>query len=176
MIAEASGRSEIVPATKDGAKVITIRGAEGDRERGVTLLPISEADYDQQRPNTKQRRQQVEDGALALWVTDVLPMEQAPTHRRMEAGEFETNRVRTRRPSQRKRHAQLTRKRVRITSVGEVLQRPCPETRYVLTRSCIRRSMGSDTTALFLPQRVVGQLDTFFRSSAIHCAVHSGPS
>lgn len=78
---------EIVPAAKDGATIITIRGAEGERERGVTLQPISVASYDQQRPKMEQLRQQVEDGALTLRVADVLPMDQAPeAHRRMEAG------------------------------------------------------------------------------------------
>ncbi|GAA4474888.1 NADP-dependent oxidoreductase [Enteractinococcus fodinae] len=87
IIDAAAQTDEVVPAAKDGAKIITIRGAEGERDRGVTLYPISVADYDQQRPKMEQLRQLVEDGDLTLRVADVLPMDQAPeAHRRMEAG------------------------------------------------------------------------------------------
>lgn len=78
---------EIVPAAKDGATIITIRGAKGERERGVTLQPIWVGDYDGRRDKLDELRQQVEDGVLTLRVADVLPMDQAAeAHRRMEAG------------------------------------------------------------------------------------------
>jgi NADPH:quinone reductase-like Zn-dependent oxidoreductase len=87
IIDAAAQTEEIVPAAKDGATIITIRGAKGERERGVTLRPISVADYDQQRSKMEQLRQQVEDGVLTLRVADVLPMtDAAEAHRRMEAG------------------------------------------------------------------------------------------
>src|SRR5699024_10195829 len=54
----------IVSAAKDGATIITIRGAKRERERGVTLRPISVPDYDQQRLKMEQLRQQVEDDVL----------------------------------------------------------------------------------------------------------------
>lgn len=78
---------EIVPAAKDGATIITIRGANGERERGVTLKDIWVVNYDQEHDKLDTLRQQVEDGILTLKVEDVLPKEQAPeAHRRMEAG------------------------------------------------------------------------------------------
>jgi len=78
---------EIVPAAKDGATIITIRGDKGERERGVTLESIWVADYDQEQAKLDQLRQQVEDGVLTLRVADVLPMDKtAEAHRRMEAG------------------------------------------------------------------------------------------
>lgn len=78
---------EIVPAAKDGATIITIRGDKGERERGVTLESIWVADYDQEQAKLDQLRQQVEDGVLTLRVADVLPMDKAAeAHRRMEAG------------------------------------------------------------------------------------------
>jgi len=78
---------QIVPAAKDGATIITIRGAKGERERGVTLRPISVATYDGRRDKLDELRQQVEDGVLKPRVDDVLPMEEAAeAHRRMEAG------------------------------------------------------------------------------------------
>lgn len=78
---------EIVPAAKDGATVITIRGDEGERERGVTLTPIWVRDYDGRRDKLDELRQLAEDGVLTLRVADVLPKDQAgEAHRRMEAG------------------------------------------------------------------------------------------
>lgn len=78
---------EVVPAAKDGATIITIRGAEGERERGVTLRPIWVTEYDQRKDKLEELRQHVENGVLTLRVADVLPMEQAAeAHRRMEAG------------------------------------------------------------------------------------------
>lgn len=78
---------EVVPAVKDGGTVITIRGDEGERERGVTLQPIWVADYDRRHDKLDELRQQVEDGILTLRVADVIPMDQAAeAHRRFEAG------------------------------------------------------------------------------------------
>lgn len=78
---------EIVPAAKDGATIITIRGDDGERDRGVTLQPIWVVDYDGRRDKLEQLRQQAEAGVLTLRVADVLPMDQAAeAHRRLEAG------------------------------------------------------------------------------------------
>lgn len=78
---------EIVDAAKDGATIITIRGAKGERDRGVTFRPIWVTDYDRRTDKLQELRQLVEDGVLTLRVADVLPMDQAPeAHRRMEAG------------------------------------------------------------------------------------------
>lgn len=78
---------EIVPAAKDGATVITIRGENGERERGVQLHDIWVHSYDGEHAKLDMLRQQVENGTLTLRVADVLSMEKAPeAHRRMEAG------------------------------------------------------------------------------------------
>lgn len=78
---------QIVPAAKDHASVITIRGAQGERERGVTLRSIWVTDYDRQQAKLDALRHQVEDGVLTLRVAEVLPKENAAeAHRRMEAG------------------------------------------------------------------------------------------
>lgn len=78
---------EIVPAAKDGATIITIRGDKGERERGVKLQDIWVHSYDGEPGKLDVLRQQVENGTLTLRVADVLPMQQAPeAHRRLEAG------------------------------------------------------------------------------------------
>ena len=78
---------EIVPAAKDGATVITIRGHRGERERGVTCKQIWVSKYDGRRDKLEELRQLAEDGVLTLRVADVLPMDQAvEAHRRLEAG------------------------------------------------------------------------------------------
>ena len=78
---------QIVPAAKDNATIITIRGDKGERERGVMLRSIWVTDYDGEQAKLDTLRQQVEDGVLTLRVADVLPKERAAeAHRRMEAG------------------------------------------------------------------------------------------
>lgn len=78
---------EIVPAAKDGATIITIRGAKGEYDRGVTMRPVVVAKYDRERGKLDTLRQQAEDGVISLRVADTLPKEQAvEAHRRLEAG------------------------------------------------------------------------------------------
>lgn len=78
---------EIVPAVQDNGTVITIRGDEGERDRGVMLQPIVVVAYDREQAKLEELRQQVERGELTLRVADRLPKEQAPeAHRRLEAG------------------------------------------------------------------------------------------
>lgn len=78
---------EIVPAAADGASVITIRGAEGEQERGVTFVPVWVVDYQREHARLDTLRQQVEAGVLTLRVADGLPAEDAAeAHRRLEAG------------------------------------------------------------------------------------------
>lgn len=78
---------EIVPAAKNGATIITIRGDNGERERGVTLKDVWVVNYDGEHTRLDILRQQVENGTITLRVADVLPKEEAPeAHRRMEAG------------------------------------------------------------------------------------------
>jgi NADPH:quinone reductase-like Zn-dependent oxidoreductase len=78
---------EIVPAAKDGATVVTIRGDKGTRDRGVTFwsIVVSKYAYDPQALDTL--RKQAEAGLLTLRVADTLPKEEAAeAHRRLEAG------------------------------------------------------------------------------------------
>lgn len=78
---------EVVPAAKDGATVITIRGDRGERDRGVTLQDIWVVNYDGAQEKLDTLRQLVEDGRITLRVADVLPKEQAAqAHRRLETG------------------------------------------------------------------------------------------
>lgn len=78
---------EIVPAAADGASIITIRGDEGERERGVTFVPIWVVDHHREHDKLDTLRRQVESGVLTLRVADGLPKEEAPeAHRRLEAG------------------------------------------------------------------------------------------
>src|SRR5699024_10957573 len=78
---------EVVPAAKDGATVITIRGDRGERDRGVTLQDIWVVNYDGAQEKLDTLRQLVEDGRITLRCADVLPKEQAAqAHRRLEAG------------------------------------------------------------------------------------------
>lgn len=78
---------EIVPAAKDGAMVVTIRGDKGERDRGVQFwsIVVSKYAYDPEALDTLRR--QAEDGTVTLRVADTLPAEQAAeAHRRLEAG------------------------------------------------------------------------------------------
>lgn len=78
---------EIVPAAKDGATIVTIRGDKGERERGVSFWSIVVSKYAKNPEALDTLRQQVEDGMVTLRVADALPMEQAAeAHRRLEAG------------------------------------------------------------------------------------------
>lgn len=78
---------EVVPAARDGATVITIRGDEGERDRGVSLVPILVVDYHRRQDLLEELRQEVEAGVVSLRVADTLPAERAAeAHRRLEAG------------------------------------------------------------------------------------------
>ncbi|MGO1399039.1 MAG: NADP-dependent oxidoreductase [Brevibacterium yomogidense] len=78
---------EIVPAAKDGATIVTIRGDKGERERGVKFWSIVVSKYAKNPEELDTLRQQAEDGVVTLRVAEALPMDQAPeAHRRLEAG------------------------------------------------------------------------------------------
>ena len=78
---------EIVPAAKDGATIVTIRGDKGERDRGVSFWSIVVSKYAKNPEALDTLRQQAEDGVVTLRVAEGLPMDQAPeAHRRLEAG------------------------------------------------------------------------------------------
>lgn len=78
---------EIVPAAADGARIVTLRGASGDHERGVTFAPILVGEYARERNKLDALRRLTEDGAITLRVAESMPAEQAArAHERFEAG------------------------------------------------------------------------------------------
>lgn len=76
-----------VPAVRDGGKVATVRGFQGEPGRGVTFYPVSVRRYARERAKLDRLRAQVEAGEITLRVADILPAEQAAqAHRMLEAG------------------------------------------------------------------------------------------
>ncbi|GAA4517639.1 NADP-dependent oxidoreductase [Brevibacterium yomogidense] len=87
MIDGAVQLDEIVPAAKDGATIVTIRGDKGERDRGVMFWSIVVSKYAFDPVALDTLRRQAEAGVVSLRVADVLPKEQAAeAHRRLEAG------------------------------------------------------------------------------------------
>lgn len=77
----------VVPAVRDGGGVATVRGFEGERQRGITFHPVFVPKYAREGEKLDRLRQQVEDGQLTLRVAETYPAEQAAdAHRRLEAG------------------------------------------------------------------------------------------
>ena len=77
----------LVPAVKDGATIVTVRGYGEPGPRGVRFHPILVSEYSRAHDKLDALRRQVEDGLVTLRVADVIPMERAAeAHRRLEAG------------------------------------------------------------------------------------------
>ena len=80
-------RRALMPAVRDGATIVTVRGYGEPGERGISFQPILVSEYSRARDALDRLRQQVEDGQITLRVADVIPMEKAAeAHRRLEAG------------------------------------------------------------------------------------------
>ncbi len=78
---------KVVAAVRDGGGLTTVRGFEGEPERGIRFMPTWVRQYDGEHKKLDRLRQQVEDGTLTLRVADTYPADQASeTHRRLEAG------------------------------------------------------------------------------------------
>ena len=76
-----------LPAVKDGGRLTSVRGFEGDGERGIKVLPTWVRRYDGEYEKLDRLRAQCEAGILKLRVADVVPPERAAdAHRRLEAG------------------------------------------------------------------------------------------
>jgi NADPH:quinone reductase-like Zn-dependent oxidoreductase len=76
-----------VPAVRDGGKIATLRGFDGDAERGITYHPVFVRSVAREHAKLDRLRQQAEDGQLTLRVAGTLPAaEAAAAHRRLEAG------------------------------------------------------------------------------------------
>ena len=77
----------LVPAVRDGATIVTVRGYAEPGDRGVRFQPILVSEYSRSREKLDRLRQQVDDGQVTLRVADIIPMEKAAdAHRRLEAG------------------------------------------------------------------------------------------
>lgn len=78
---------ELVDAVRDGGRIATVRGYQGEGERGISFVPVWVRDYAKEPDKLDRLRQQVEDGAITLRVAGSYPKEQAAeTHRRLEGG------------------------------------------------------------------------------------------
>ncbi len=77
----------VAPAVRDGGQVITVRGFEGETERGVILRPVWVREYLRRHDALEELREQAEQGVLSLRVARVFPADQASAaHRLLEAG------------------------------------------------------------------------------------------
>jgi NADPH:quinone reductase-like Zn-dependent oxidoreductase len=78
-----------VGAVRDGGRVVSLRGydGEGGEHRGITFHPVYVRDYAQERGKLDRLRAQAEDGILTLRVARIFPAERAAeAHRLLEAG------------------------------------------------------------------------------------------
>jgi NADPH:quinone reductase len=76
-----------VPAVRDGGRIATLRGFQGERERGITFYPVMVREYAREHDKLDRLRQQAEAGQLTLRVARVLAAEDAAeAHRVLEAG------------------------------------------------------------------------------------------
>ena len=76
-----------IPAVRDSGSFTSVRGYEGDGQRGINFTKTFVREYDGKTEKLDMLRQLVEDGAITLRVADTFTPEQAPdAHRRLEAG------------------------------------------------------------------------------------------
>ena len=74
-------------ALRDGGSFTSVRGYEGDGQRGIIFTKTFVRAYDGETEKLDNLRQMVEDGAITLRVADTFKPEDAPAaHRRLEAG------------------------------------------------------------------------------------------
>ncbi|MEM7406381.1 MAG: NADP-dependent oxidoreductase [Pseudomonadota bacterium] len=74
-------------AVRDGGVMTSVRGYEGEDQRGIRVLPTWVRRYENEFEKLDELRAQCEAGKLTLRVADALEPEQAPeAHRRLEAG------------------------------------------------------------------------------------------
>ena len=80
-------RNLAVGAVRDGGAFVSVRGWEGNAERGITFHSTWVRTYDHRADLLDRLRQQAEEGILTLRVAAAYPPEQATeAHRRLEAG------------------------------------------------------------------------------------------
>ncbi|MEZ0364853.1 zinc-binding alcohol dehydrogenase family protein [Mycobacterium sp. pUA109] len=77
----------VIPAVRDRGGVATVRGFQGEAQRGITFHPVFVPNYARESAKLDRLRQQVQDGQLTLRVAKTFPAEQAAeAHRMLEAG------------------------------------------------------------------------------------------
>ena len=75
-----------IPAVRDGGSFKSVRGYEGDGQRGINFTKTFVRDYDGEFEKLDTLRQLTEHGAVTLRVAETFAPEQAPdAHRRLEA-------------------------------------------------------------------------------------------
>lgn len=79
--------AKVLPAVKDGGAVATVRGYQGDGERGLKVHPVLVREYSERADELDGLRRAVDDGLLTLRVAQTFPAaDAAEAHRRLEAG------------------------------------------------------------------------------------------
>lgn len=77
----------VTAAVRDGGGIATVRGFQGEAQRGITYYPVYVPHHAREREKLDRIRQLVEDGVLTPRVAKVLPAEQAAVaHAMLEAG------------------------------------------------------------------------------------------
>lgn len=77
----------VIPAVRDGGAFTSVRGFEGEAQRGIRFFKTFVFEYNGRFDKLDRLRQQVDDGTLTLRVAATYPMEQAAeAHKRLEAG------------------------------------------------------------------------------------------
>jgi NADPH:quinone reductase len=77
----------IVPAVRDGGRIVTVRGFKGQEERGITFHPVTVRSYAREHAKLDNLRRMAEASQLTLRVARVFPAERAAeAHRILEAG------------------------------------------------------------------------------------------
>ena len=76
-----------IPAVRDGGAFTSVRGYQGDGQRGINFTTTFVRQYDGEFEKLDRLRQLAEEGAITLRVAETYTPEQAPdAHRRLEAG------------------------------------------------------------------------------------------
>lgn len=76
-----------LPAVRDGGAVATVRGYQGNGERGLRVFPVMVGRYATEREKLDQLRELAEAGRITMRVAQAFPAAQAAdAHRRFEAG------------------------------------------------------------------------------------------
>jgi NADPH:quinone reductase-like Zn-dependent oxidoreductase len=77
----------LLPAVRDGGRIVTVRGTEGTPERGITWHPVWVRTIAERRDTLDALRALASEGRLTPRVAGTYPAEKAPdAHRALEAG------------------------------------------------------------------------------------------